>query len=70
MPARRSGYGQPNLHTRLADDDKLLFVTLVLRVSIHTQGDARPSRDLWLLEYYRESATHQCQHSGGSAVGV
>eukprot|EP00955_Chlamydomonas_euryale_P086673 364234-Chlamydomonas_euryale.AAC.6 len=27
MPARRSGYGQPNIHTRLAVQDKSLFVT-------------------------------------------
>eukprot|EP00955_Chlamydomonas_euryale_P048493 353991-Chlamydomonas_euryale.AAC.9 len=27
MPARRSGYGQPNIHTRLVDEDKSLFVT-------------------------------------------
>eukprot|EP00955_Chlamydomonas_euryale_P051901 355005-Chlamydomonas_euryale.AAC.1 len=27
MPVGRSGYGQPNIHTRLADEDKSLFVT-------------------------------------------
>eukprot|EP00955_Chlamydomonas_euryale_P052604 355214-Chlamydomonas_euryale.AAC.1 len=26
MPARRSGYGQPNIQTRLADEDKSLFL--------------------------------------------
>eukprot|EP00955_Chlamydomonas_euryale_P094951 364902-Chlamydomonas_euryale.AAC.30 len=27
MRARRPGYGQPNIHTRLADEDQSLFVT-------------------------------------------
>eukprot|EP00955_Chlamydomonas_euryale_P080962 363504-Chlamydomonas_euryale.AAC.11 len=27
MLAQRSGYGQPNIHTRLADEDRSLFVT-------------------------------------------
>eukprot|EP00955_Chlamydomonas_euryale_P106857 365733-Chlamydomonas_euryale.AAC.1 len=30
MPARRSGYGQPNSHTRLDDEDKSLFVAGML----------------------------------------
>eukprot|EP00955_Chlamydomonas_euryale_P110172 365984-Chlamydomonas_euryale.AAC.7 len=42
MPARRSGYGQPNIHTRLADEDKSLFVTPFHFIALNL----RPGRGL------------------------
>eukprot|EP00955_Chlamydomonas_euryale_P073374 361720-Chlamydomonas_euryale.AAC.3 len=42
MPARRSEYGQPNIHTRLADEDKSLFVTHRVMEPPGSQAAASP----------------------------
>eukprot|EP00955_Chlamydomonas_euryale_P018373 195412-Chlamydomonas_euryale.AAC.1 len=40
MPARRSGYGQPNSHTRLADEDKSAFATPPPQLRLETKHDS------------------------------
>jgi len=44
MPARRSGYGQPNIHTRQADEDESLFVTGTCSKNCH---DVLPQDSPW-----------------------
>eukprot|EP00955_Chlamydomonas_euryale_P101644 365361-Chlamydomonas_euryale.AAC.12 len=53
MPARRCGYGQPNIYTRLADEDKSLFVTCrhCAAAASPVRGPAVKQRDGSLTAY-------------------
>eukprot|EP00955_Chlamydomonas_euryale_P090572 364556-Chlamydomonas_euryale.AAC.13 len=71
MSARRSGYGQPNIHTRLADEDKSLFVTRG-RVNVPPEALAQPepSPISWLTGMDPPRASAWWPHPYGRKGGL